>query len=198
MLYYSSVPTRREVPAPAPLPTVACYSSPLLVRTASGQYESTRLTSSAFYFTCLPSFAPIPCFEAAILFLTYYSREHCCTITQLGYISRQTVHNTPLTLKRPLPPHLPDVLIAGDSVPTTESWQAVSDRLRNLSDRASTALGKLPNRGKPSVGKDGLVREYRGVDTSRLPDPGHRHWSGLWALYPGQQVCASRASVRQR
>lgn len=49
-------------------------------------------------------------------------------------------------------------------------------------------MADLPNAGVPTVGRDGLVREYRGVETSELPDPGHRHWSGLWALYPGFQV----------
>lgn len=33
-----------------------------------------------------------------------------------------------------------------------------------------------------------MLREYRGVDASDLPDPGHRHSSGLWALYPGSQA----------
>lgn len=42
------------------------------------------------------------------------------------------------------------------------------------------------------MGRDGMLREYRGVDTSDLPDPGHRHWSGLWALYPGLQVSRDR------
>ncbi|CAM9315795.1 unnamed protein product [Scytosiphon promiscuus] len=64
----------------------------------------------------------------------------------------------------------------------------VSERLRRLSERAEEALLRLPNSGRPYIGKDGMVREYRGVDTSRLPDPGHRHFSGLWALYPGQQL----------
>lgn len=70
-------------------------------------------------------------------------------------------------------------------------WSApsVADRLRRLSERSLKALSLLPNQGRPSVGKDGMLREYRGVDTSDLPDPGHRHWSGLWALYPGLQVC---------
>ena len=64
----------------------------------------------------------------------------------------------------------------------------VSERLLRLSERSAETLSLLPNRGRPVVGRDGLLREYRGVDTSELPDPGHRHWSGLWALYPGSQV----------
>lgn len=68
------------------------------------------------------------------------------------------------------------------------STSRVSERLLRLSERSAEALSLLPNRGRPVVGRDGLLREYRGVDTSELPDPGHRHWSGLWSLYPGSQV----------
>lgn len=64
----------------------------------------------------------------------------------------------------------------------------VSERLHSLEERSMNALMKLPNGGRPDIGTDGMIREYRGVDTSMLPDPGHRHWSGLWALYPGFQV----------
>lgn len=68
------------------------------------------------------------------------------------------------------------------------SVTSVSGRLRELSARAEEALSRLPNGGHPYVGADGLLWEYRGQETSDLPDPGHRHWSGLWALYPGFQV----------
>lgn len=64
----------------------------------------------------------------------------------------------------------------------------VSERLHSLEERSMNALMRLPNGGRPDIGTDGMIREYRGVDTSMLPDPGHRHWSGLWALYPGFQV----------
>lgn len=84
---------------------------------------------------------------------------------------------------------------SADRGPSPQTFSAVSERLRRLSDRSEEALSKLPNDGRPTVGKDGMVREYRGVDTSRLPDPGHRHFSGLWALYPGFQV-RRRACVR--
>ena len=57
-----------------------------------------------------------------------------------------------------------------------------------MSERSEEALSRLPNKGQPSIGGDGMLREYRGVDASDLPDPGHRHSSGLWALYPGSQV----------
>lgn len=57
-----------------------------------------------------------------------------------------------------------------------------------MSERSEEALLRLPNKGQPSIGGDGMLREYRGVDASDLPDPGHRHSSGLWALYPGSQV----------
>lgn len=57
-----------------------------------------------------------------------------------------------------------------------------------MSERSEEALSRLPNKGQPSIGGDGLLREYRGVDASDLPDPGHRHSSGLWTLYPGCQV----------
>ncbi|CAM9849542.1 unnamed protein product [Pylaiella littoralis] len=72
--------------------------------------------------------------------------------------------------------------------PSDESFASVSGRLRRLSERSEEALSKLPNQGRPSIGGDGMLREYRGVDTSDLPDPGHRHSSGLWALYPGFQI----------
>lgn len=71
--------------------------------------------------------------------------------------------------------------------PSNSFW-GVSERLRQFSERSEEALSKLPNNGQPSIGRDGMLREYRGVDTSDLPDPGHRHSSGLWALYPGFQV----------
>lgn len=86
--------------------------------------------------------------------------------------------------------------------PSDDSFSSVSKRLRRLSERSEEALSKLPNKGQPSIGRDGMLREYRGVDTSDLPDPGHRHSSGLWALYPGfqvafgggQRLCISRGS----
>lgn len=78
---------------------------------------------------------------------------------------------------------------AGDGMSSESLTSAdVSERLMDLSRRASAQLERLPNQGRPVVGKDGLIREYRGIDASDLPDPGHRHWSGLWALYPGFQV----------
>lgn len=72
--------------------------------------------------------------------------------------------------------------------PLDDSFSGVSERLRQLSARSEEALSKLPNQGQPYIGRDGMLREYRGEDTSELPDPGHRHQSGLWALYPGFQV----------
>ncbi|CAM9885761.1 unnamed protein product, partial [Heterosigma akashiwo] len=50
------------------------------------------------------------------------------------------------------------------------------------------ARDRLPNKGVPFIGKDGMLQEYLGVPTSDLPDPGHRHLSGLYALYPGGQL----------
>ncbi|CAM9544162.1 unnamed protein product, partial [Laminaria digitata] len=76
------------------------------------------------------------------------------------------------------------------------SASSVSERLLRLSERSAEALSLLPSQGRPVVGRDGLLREYRGVDTSELPDPGHRHWSGLWALYPGSQIASSGESQK--
>ncbi|CAM9332311.1 unnamed protein product, partial [Hapterophycus canaliculatus] len=77
---------------------------------------------------------------------------------------------------------------SADGGTSPQTFTAVSERLRRLSEQSEEALSRLPNAGRPSVGRDGMLREYRGVDTSRLPDPGHRHFSGLWALYPGFQL----------
>ena len=70
-------------------------------------------------------------------------------------------------------------------------------------ERLNIALQKLPNKGKPILWKppqseESLVAEYR--DILREPDPGHRHWSGLWQLFPGKQfapqtMTASSAST---
>lgn len=98
-------------------------------------------------------------------------------------------------LNSPVPiPNSLSLFVVDAFIRVAASWKAVSDRLLDLSVLASAARVDLPNGGRPSVGLDGLVREYRGVDTSNLPDPGHRHWSGLWALYPGQQVRVVRGA----
>eukprot|EP00903_Cladosiphon_okamuranus_P014186 g13181.t3 len=77
---------------------------------------------------------------------------------------------------------------AWQTAAVSNSLTDVSERLRRLTARSEEALSRLPNNGQPSIGEDGMLREYRGVDASDLPDPGHRHSSGLWALYPGSQV----------
>lgn len=78
------------------------------------------------------------------------------------------------------------------------SLATVLERLRRVSARSKEALLRLPNKGQPSIGGDGMLREYRGVDASELPDPGHRHSSGLWALYPGFQVrCGGISGARR-
>lgn len=69
-----------------------------------------------------------------------------------------------------------------------DSFASVSGRLRRLSEWSEEALSKLPSKGRPKIGRDGMLREYRGADTSDLPDPGHRHNSELWVLYTGLQV----------
>ncbi|CAM9542640.1 unnamed protein product [Ectocarpus sp. 8 AP-2014] len=85
-----------------------------------------------------------------------------------------------------------ELLVKPTDNPVRSTFLAVSERLRRLSERSQEALSKLPNRGHPSVGRDGMIREYRGADTSDLPDPGHRHFSGLWGLYPGFQISPSQ------
>jgi len=53
--------------------------------------------------------------------------------------------------------------------------------------RVTNALGmldKLPNRGQPRVSEEGRILEYM-VDYPDL-DPGHRHFSGLFPVFPGR------------
>ena len=59
---------------------------------------------------------------------------------------------------------------------------------RTLAHKLGAALEKLPNRGVPES-KDGLLLEYPRQEEPL--DPGHRHWSGLYSIYPG----AARAST---
>lgn len=56
---------------------------------------------------------------------------------------------------------------------------------------ASAANEKLPNGGVPVACADGvMLREFplNGDAIDCLPDAGHRHFSGLWALMPGRQI----------
>jgi alpha-L-fucosidase 2 len=53
---------------------------------------------------------------------------------------------------------------------------------RTLARKLGAALEKLPNRGVPES-KDGLLLEYPRQEEPL--DPGHRHWSGLYSIYPG-------------
>lgn len=51
----------------------------------------------------------------------------------------------------------------------------------------------LPNGGAPLV-RDNLLVEYPTQPTARASDLAHRHFSGLWALYPGRQLSPFDAS----
>ncbi|KAJ8609020.1 hypothetical protein CTAYLR_010679 [Chrysophaeum taylorii] len=56
---------------------------------------------------------------------------------------------------------------------------------------ALDASERLPNGGWPKVCEDGVtLREYplNGDAKDCIPDQGHRHFSGLWALMPGRQI----------
>mmetsp|Transcript_35128 Transcript_35128/g.45109 ORF Transcript_35128/g.45109 Transcript_35128/m.45109 type:complete len:1226 (+) Transcript_35128:224-3901(+) len=57
-----------------------------------------------------------------------------------------------------------------------------------LVQQVMNVMLKLPNKGQPLVGKDGMIQEYLDHQFSKLQDPGHRHFSGLYALYPGRQI----------
>ena len=64
---------------------------------------------------------------------------------------------------------------AGDGVLSTD---------RELAGRALELLERLPNQGEPVVSaRTGRIQEF--LADYDDPDPGHRHWSGLWSIYPG-------------
>jgi len=55
---------------------------------------------------------------------------------------------------------------------------------RELAGRALELLQRLPNQGEPVVSaRTGRIQEF--LADYDDPDPGHRHWSGLWSIYPG-------------
>jgi alpha-L-fucosidase 2 len=53
----------------------------------------------------------------------------------------------------------------------------------DLREQVLEARSRLPYQGMPLVGAGGLVREYLG--DYEEPDPAHRHFSGLYHLFPG-------------
>ncbi|MDP6110790.1 MAG: glycoside hydrolase family 95 protein [Planctomycetota bacterium] len=75
----------------------------------------------------------------------------------------------------------------------TELFQAVIEASKTLDVDADfrgdlkSALKRLPH---PAIGKHGQLMEW--ADDHDEPEPGHRHISHLFALYPGSQISPSR------
>lgn len=78
----------------------------------------------------------------------------------------------------------------------TSPWNGHRDctlaRCAALAPRANETRGRLPNAGFPTVDAAGLLDEfYRGapgMEHHAMPDYGHRHFSPLFPLFPGDQI----------
>ncbi|KAK7237552.1 1,2-alpha-L-fucosidase [Aureococcus anophagefferens] len=60
-----------------------------------------------------------------------------------------------------------------------------------LCARGAALLASLPHGGRPVADAEGMLREYPvavGGRAAAAPDEAHRHFSGLFALYPGRQL----------
>ena len=71
------------------------------------------------------------------------------------------------------------------------SPECAGARCRELSARAQQTLAKLPNKGFPIVSANGHFEEYLRwgpFAAHTMPDWGHRHWSPLFSLFPGNQI----------
>jgi len=64
--------------------------------------------------------------------------------------------------------------------------------MRSTCDKAYDVCTALPNAGLPLI-RDKLLVEYP-TETGHAADGAHRHFSGLWALYPGRQLSPFDAS----
>lgn len=83
-------------------------------------------------------------------------------------------------------------------------------RCHELAERAQKTLARLPNKGFPIVSDTGHIEEYLrwGLTAEHtIPDWGHRHWSPLFSLFPGNQIhrheapqlaAAAEATVRRK
>jgi hypothetical protein len=83
-------------------------------------------------------------------------------------------------------------------------------RCHELAERAQKTLARLPNKGFPIVSDKGHIEEYLrwGLTSAHtIPDWGHRHWSPLFSLFPGNQIhrhetpqlaAAAEATVRRK
>lgn len=83
-------------------------------------------------------------------------------------------------------------LASGCLDPATGSSDACTEtRCSGLFERANASRQLLPNRGFPIVDDSGHMEEYLRhghMLPHAMPDVGHRHWSPLFALFPGDQV----------
>ncbi|KAK4149347.1 Six-hairpin glycosidase-like protein [Chaetomidium leptoderma] len=60
-------------------------------------------------------------------------------------------------------------------------------------DCTAAAKDYLPHIRPPSIGPNGRLLEWRDASYGET-EPGHRHFSNLWGLYPGQQLTPSTSS----
>ena len=69
-----------------------------------------------------------------------------------------------------------------------DAYLELCDRAKGCAHReaARRLTDGLPNKGRPLV-RDGRIDEYPATPGVAFDDA-HRHWSGLWALYPGRQL----------